>query len=192
MELSDGGFATTIYGQGLVPHAYYKLADNNVSCVDTLALFPNVLTDLNGRFAFSLVSTGTTSPCRTGSYTVKVIGSGKAYKANFKLTSAKVLPTNIAAMPKSVVSLSDGSFAIAIYVNGLAPDTTYDVSDNTFGCLTSYNGVGPFTFNSDAEGNAELSLVGGSSCSPGNYAEVVSTGGVIVAAALWTLEPAHA
>lgn len=199
IELSSGSFATTIYGQELVPHQYYKLTDNNTSCQDSLRLFPNVQTDLNGRFAYPLVSFSSSSPCRAGTYTVKAVGPGGTYKDTFTLSYAKVLPTNASVLPKSVVSLSDGSFAVVISIQGLLPATTYDVSDDTVGCVTSYNGGGTFTFTTDAEGNAALTLVGGPGffvgsgpCTPATNTEVVSVpGGNNVAEAVWTLLPAH-
>ena len=199
MLLTDGSFSTTVYGQGLSPNSYYKLFDNNLLCLDSINTnSPNVLTDLNGRFAYTLNAVGTSSrPCLTGSFTVSALG-GKTKTVTAKVTLAhdRVLPISVTVTPQLVVSLLDGSFATTINVTGLTPAAQYYIKDSTSSCTTSYSSYTPFT--TDSEGNAELLLHGGPDyfstgpCNPGLSTETIALAGpVVVVTTAWVLQPAQ-
>ena len=203
MLLTDGSFSTTVYGQGLSPNSYYKLFDNNLLCLDSINTnSPNVLTDLNGRFAYTLNAVGTSSrPCLTGSFTVSALG-GKTKTVIAKVTLAydRVLPISVTVTPQQVVSLLDGSFATTVDITGLKPATTYYLSDDTSSCTTNYNTLAT-PFATDSEGNAELFLHGGpdyypatNPCNPGTSTETVSTDIAVlhvVVTTSWSLQPAQ-
>jgi hypothetical protein len=206
MLLTSGGFSTTVYGQGLASNTYYKLFDNNTLCEDSINTnSPNVLTDLNGHFAFTLSAVlNSSGPCLAGSFKVSAIGASssgakaKALTANVTLAHSQVLPISASVTPKLVISLVDGSFATTVNITGLKPATTYAISDDTPTCQTSYNS-GLTLFATDSEGNAELVLHGGpdyygssAPCSPGTYTESINdTPTHVVVKTSWVLEPAQ-
>jgi hypothetical protein len=198
MLLTSGGFSTTVYGQGLSPNSYYKLFDNNLLCQDSINTnSPNVLTDLNGRFAYTLNANTLFGPCLTGSFTVSATG-GKTKTVTAKVTLAhdQVLPTSANVTPQLVVSLTDGSFATTVNVTGLKPATQYYLVDNTSTCQTNANP--DLLFTTDSEGNAELLLHGGPDyfstgpCNPATSTETIyTTSSVVVTTTAWVLQPAQ-